>query len=151
MQNKKVKPSAVMKGMRFYTVEDLAEILPLTKLGVRDYLRKDKIPAVKVGVRWFVSEKNLSDFLLCKSIRDMPDDRIVDTVNKMVELAFNDYIDNKIVPLIKDVIRESEQERVKINLKKVTENNKQFSGRIAENLKRRTEKVKKDFEIVKKT
>jgi len=33
MRNKKVKPSAVMKGMRFYTVEDLAEILPLTKLG----------------------------------------------------------------------------------------------------------------------
>jgi len=79
----------------------------------------------------------------------MPDDRLVDTVNKMVELAFNTYIDNKIVPLIKDVIRESEQERAKVNLKKVKENNKQFSGRIGEQLKRREKDTKKEFEKAK--
>jgi len=129
MENKKVVPSKIMGKLRFFTVEDLTKILPLTKLGVREYLRRGRIPAVKVGLRWFVSEKSLSDFLLCKTIRDMPDDRLVDVVNKMVEIAFNDYIDNKIVPLIKDVIRES-------NIKKEKE---QFPERIAERLQRREE------------
>ena len=156
MENKKVMPSKVMGKLRFFTVEDLTKILPLTKLGVRDYLKKGKIPAVKVGLRWYVSEKNLSNFLLCKGIRDMPDDLLVNTVNKMVELAFNNYIDDKIVPLIKDVIRESEQERAKINLKKVDQDNVKMTefhdgdSAIMKERFKKTQKIRKDFEITKK-
>jgi len=125
MENKKIMPSKVMGKLRFFTVEDLTKILPLTKLGIRDYLRRGKIKAVKVGTRWFVSEKNLSDFLLCKTIRDLSDDRLVETVNKMVELLFNEYIDNHLVPCIKDVIRELNEKGEKV-----------IPERIADRLKR---------------
>ena len=128
MKNKKVMPSKIMGKLRFFTVEDLTGILPLTKLGIRDYLRRGKIKAVKVGTRWFVSEKNLSDFLLCKTIRDLSDDKLVETVNKMVELLFNEYVDTRLVPLVKDVIRELKEkgqevipEKIANRLKKTAE------------------------------
>ncbi len=122
---KKIMPSKTMKGIKFYNVENLSDILDISKGAVRDYLRKEKIVSVKVGQRFWVSEKNLSDFLLCATIRDLPDDRLVETVNKMVELLFNKYIDNHLVPCIKDVLRELNEKGEKV-----------IPERIADRLKR---------------
>ena len=130
---KKIMPTKTMKGIKFYTVENLSEILDISKGGVRDYLRKEKIASIKVGQRFWVSEKNLSDFLLCATIRDLPDKKLVETVNKMVELVFNEYIDSHLVPCIKDVIRELNERGQKV-----------IPEEIANRLKRNAE-IRKDL------
>ena len=118
---KKVNPSRIMKGIKFYTVEDLSAILQISCQSVRAYLRKGKIGSVKVQQRFWVSEKNLSDFLLVTTIRDLPDKKLIETVNKMVELVFNEYIDNNLVPLVKDVIRELNEEKKEVIPEKLAE------------------------------
>lgn len=46
-----------------YSVEDLVEMLNLSDRSIRLYLREGKIKARKIGLRWFVTEKNLEEFL----------------------------------------------------------------------------------------
>jgi len=48
---------------KFYLVDDLVKILPITSLTIREYLRKGKIKGRKIGRLWYVSEKNLEAFL----------------------------------------------------------------------------------------
>ena len=47
----------------YYTVKDLVNILSLTELTIRDYLRSGKLKGHKPGMFWYVSEKNLRLFL----------------------------------------------------------------------------------------
>lgn len=48
---------------KFYLVDDLVKILPITSLTIREYLRKGKIKGRKIGRLWYVSEENLGAFL----------------------------------------------------------------------------------------
>ena len=61
--NKNIYSSRKIKGISFFTTDQLVEILDLSMLTVRKYLKKDKIKAVKVGQRWYISSKNLDKFL----------------------------------------------------------------------------------------
>ena len=83
--NKKIIPKKIMRGMKFFNVPDLTEILGLAPLAVRDYLRKGKIKAVKIGKRWWVSDKNLNAFLNAGAIFDKPDKVILDTISEGVK------------------------------------------------------------------
>jgi PTS system nitrogen regulatory IIA component len=49
------------------TPEDAAELLQLSKYTVKDYARKGKIPAKKVGTVWRFSRKSLLDWLSASS------------------------------------------------------------------------------------
>lgn len=61
---KKINPSRRIRGISFFTVDDLEKILNLKKRSIRKYLSTGKIPgAVKVGRRFYVSNKNLDKFL----------------------------------------------------------------------------------------
>ena len=83
--NKEIKPDKVMRGIKFYSVEDLSEILGISGYAVRDYLRKGKITAVKVGARWWISQKNLDNFFNAGSIFDKPEKVILDTIQEGLE------------------------------------------------------------------
>jgi len=48
---------------RYYSVEELSKVLPLTKLTIRAYLRKGRIKGQKIGKLWFVPKNNLEQFL----------------------------------------------------------------------------------------
>ncbi|MBA7623327.1 hypothetical protein ES703_30722 [subsurface metagenome] len=91
----KIVPKKTMKGIRFYNVSDLAKILNITEFSARVYLRQNKIPGVKVGRKWYIRERSLNDFLLCKGIRNMPDDEMVEMINKAVEIKFIFRVDRK--------------------------------------------------------
>ena len=52
---------------KLYSVKDLQEILPITPLTIREYIRKGKITGHKIGKNWFVSRENLEAFLEGKS------------------------------------------------------------------------------------
>ncbi len=62
-QKKNIHPSRKIRGISFFTTDQLVKILDLSMLTVRRYLKKEKIKAVKVGQRWYVSSKNLDKFL----------------------------------------------------------------------------------------
>lgn len=47
----------------YYTVKDLVNLLSLTELTIRDYLRKGKLKGNKAGMFWYVSKKDLRSFL----------------------------------------------------------------------------------------
>jgi len=47
----------------YYTVKDLVELLSLTEITIRDYLRSGKLKGNKAGHFWYVSGRNLKLFL----------------------------------------------------------------------------------------
>jgi hypothetical protein len=152
----KIVPKKVMKGIRFYNVSDLAKVLAITEYSARVYLRKGKIPGVKVGRKWFIRERSLNDFLLCKGIRNMPDNEMVEMINKAVGIKFSEWT-KKAIPLMQKIVTEflikKEKEKFKVNIKKVEEKDKQLMAIIPKkamkDLKRRETEIKKDFEKVK--
>ena len=109
-------PSKNIRGTKFFITEDLVKILKLTPGSVRDYLRKGKIESVKVGLRWYVSEKNLNNFLLCENIRKLPDDKIIEMVNRAVEIKYKEWTDEaipKMQKIVADFLLKKEKERDK--------------------------------------
>ena len=153
---RKVDPSKIVRGVKFYSVEDLTKILELTPGAVRDYLRKAKIGALKIGLRWWVSEKSLSSFLMCKGIRNLPDSEMLNMINKAVEIKYREWT-KRSIPIIQKVVEdllvEKEKEKFNKNIKKVEEKNKQLMmiipKKAMKDLKRREAEVKKEFEKVK--
>jgi len=50
-------------GEVYYSVKDLVNLLSLTDLTIRNYLRRKKLKGQKVGKFWYVSKENLKTFL----------------------------------------------------------------------------------------
>ena len=81
-----VKPSKKIRGIIFYTVDDLVKILGLTKLTVRKYLYTGKIEgAIKVGKRYYVSSRNLDRWLNKGSVFSRPDKYILKLIEETVK------------------------------------------------------------------
>ena len=49
--------------MTIYTLDELAELLKVTKRTLYNYVRSGKLEAVKVGREWRVTEDQLKHFL----------------------------------------------------------------------------------------
>ena len=59
-----IKAKRIVRGIKFFTSEDISRILGLSILSARLYLKSGKIPgAFKIGRRWFVSNRNLDKWL----------------------------------------------------------------------------------------
>ena len=48
-----------MADLKVYTLEEVCDILKVTKRTVYSYIKADKLHAVKMGKYWRVSEENL--------------------------------------------------------------------------------------------
>lgn len=49
--------------LKVYTLEEIAELLHITRRTLYTYVKEGKLKAVKVGKYWRVTEKNLEEFL----------------------------------------------------------------------------------------
>ena len=49
-----------------YTLNEVAEILKVTRRTIYNYVKAGKIPATKVGHQWRVTEQALKEFLQVK-------------------------------------------------------------------------------------
>ena len=49
--------------MKVYTIEELVEVLQVTRRTIYNYLKEGKLKAVKMGKYWRVTEKQLEEFL----------------------------------------------------------------------------------------
>ena len=50
-------------GLKVYTLDEVAEILKVTKRTIYNYIHAGKLPAVKVGRYWRVSHENLQNLI----------------------------------------------------------------------------------------
>ena len=46
-----------------YTINDLMEILKVTRRTLQDYIKKGKIKAFKMGNEWRITRQSLEDFI----------------------------------------------------------------------------------------
>ena len=51
------------KPIRVYTLDEVAEVLKITRRTLYTYVKEGKLKAVKIGREWRVSEDALQDFL----------------------------------------------------------------------------------------
>lgn len=58
-----------------YTIKELEEILGVQPETIRDFLVQKKIPFIKVGKGYLISEWDLEDFLQPKNIKVQSDDQ----------------------------------------------------------------------------
>ncbi|GAH17228.1 unnamed protein product, partial [marine sediment metagenome] len=59
-----IKSKRTVRGIKFFSSEDVSRILGLSIISARLYLKDGKIPGgIKIGRRWFVSNRNLDKWL----------------------------------------------------------------------------------------
>ena len=52
-----------MTEIKVYTLDEVADILKVTKRTLYNYVKAGKLPAVKMGKYWRVSEESLQSFI----------------------------------------------------------------------------------------
>ncbi|MBQ8000371.1 MAG: helix-turn-helix domain-containing protein [Ruminococcus sp.] len=52
-----------MKEIKVYSLEEVADILKITRRTLYTYVKEGKLHAVKIGKYWRVSEQDLQDFI----------------------------------------------------------------------------------------
>ncbi len=62
-----------MADIRVYTLEEVSDILRITKRTLYSYIKSGKLHAVKVGKYWRVSEQNLQDFISTGTSQEPPE------------------------------------------------------------------------------
>jgi len=51
-----------MGELRVYTIEEVMDVLKVTKRTLYNYIKADQIKAFKVGKEWRITEESLRDF-----------------------------------------------------------------------------------------
>lgn len=52
-----------MAEMKIYTLDEISEILHISRKTLYSYIKEGKLKAVKVGRSWRITAKNLEEFL----------------------------------------------------------------------------------------
>lgn len=52
-----------MAEMKVYTIDEIVELLHVTRRTVYNYIKEGKLRAVKIGKYWRVTQKALEEFL----------------------------------------------------------------------------------------
>lgn len=146
----RMPPTKVFQGKKYFIVEDLVKILDLSSLTVREYLKKGKIKAIKVGMRYYVAEQELIKFL--NGGRFTKPDEFAKQVNEAIRRTFEanvEWLAYRVKELIiKDLTANIIEQLKKADQINVRSTEFETKEKTAERIKK-TEKVKKDFEEVK--
>ena len=52
-----------MTELRVYTIDEVVDLLHVTKRSIYSYIKDGKLKAVKIGKYWRVTQENLEEFL----------------------------------------------------------------------------------------
>ena len=55
--------AAVIEGIKFYTIQETAEVLNVTPQTVRAYIKRGKLKGQRIGRPILITESNLKEFL----------------------------------------------------------------------------------------
>ncbi len=146
----RMPPTKVFQGKKYFVVEDLVKILSLTPLSVRTYLSSGKIKSIKVGMRYYVAEKDLIDFL--NGGRFTKPDEFASQVNEAIRRTFEanvEWLAFRVKELIiKDLTANIIEQLKKADQINVRSTEFEPKEKTAERIQK-TEKVKKDFQEAK--
>lgn len=53
----------IIRGIKMYNAEEVAEILGIHKTTVITYIKKGNLPGVKLGAYYMVTEENMMNFV----------------------------------------------------------------------------------------
>ena len=148
-----IKAKRIFKGLKFYDVKSVAKILDITPGVVRDYLRRKRIKAVKIGLKWWVSEKSINAFLGGGSFWDQSNDKIMDSINTAIKMTFEANV-SWLAYKVKELIIEDITKSINKNLKKIDKDNVKSTEFISDNVTKKrvelTEAIKKDYAEAKR-
>jgi len=65
-----------MLSEKFYLVEDLIDILPLSKQTIQVYIRTGKLPGRRIGKFYYVSQTSLKNFLRGRDKKIIEEEKI---------------------------------------------------------------------------
>ncbi|MBA7610602.1 hypothetical protein ES703_17814 [subsurface metagenome] len=141
-----IKAKRIFKGLKFYDVLNVAKILDITPGVVRQYLREKRIKAVKIGLKWWISEKSINAFLGGGSFWDQSNDKIMDSINQAIKSTFEEnvpWLAHKVKELIIDDLTKNFRE----NLAEINQiaGMPEVANKIMEDRKK---KLKKEFQKV---
>ncbi|MBA7657496.1 hypothetical protein ES703_65434 [subsurface metagenome] len=146
----RMPPTKIFQGKKYFIVEDLVKILSLTPLSVRTYLSSGKIKSIKVGMRYYVAEKDLIDFL--DGGRFTKPDEFASQVNEAIRRTFEanvEWLAHRVKELIiTDLTKNITEKLIKVDQINVRSTEFGSKEKTAERI-RKTEVIKKDFEKVK--
>ena len=57
-----------MADIKVYTLKEVADIIKVTRRTLYNYIKDNKLKAVKIGKHWRVSEQSLQEFLTVGTI-----------------------------------------------------------------------------------
>jgi len=52
-----------MNGIKYFLVEDLVDMLPISIQAIRNYVRTGKIHGIKIGRSYYISNASINEFL----------------------------------------------------------------------------------------
>jgi len=147
-----------------FDLKDVARILGVSYITASKLCRDNEIKSTKIGQKVYVERRDLNEYMDTGDIFQKPQKVILDTINQAVKEATEKNIGQineaiqltfiKNIPFlahkVKELIIKDLTKIMTERFKQIDENNKQFSGRIAEQLKGREKVIKKDFEETKK-
>lgn len=55
--------ATIIEGIKFYTIQETAEVLNVTPQTVRAYIKQGKLKGQRIGRPILITEKNLKEFL----------------------------------------------------------------------------------------
>lgn len=55
--------ATVIEDLKFYTVQETAELLEVTPQTVRAYIKRGRLEAIRIGRPLLITENNLKEFL----------------------------------------------------------------------------------------
>jgi len=76
--------------LRLFSVDDLHEMLGISKMTIRAYLREGKLQGRKMGVKWFVTEESLRKYF-DEPNKDRADDKSIRDKKYIVQ-GINDLV-----------------------------------------------------------
>jgi len=86
-----IKYKRIVRGIKFFTSEDVSRILGLSILSARLYLKDGKIPGgIKIGRRWYISNRNLDkwlsgSFIFTKTQAELIEEKLVKNTEATLE------------------------------------------------------------------
>jgi len=89
------KPSKVIGNIKFYDTEQLSKILGTTKYTVQKYFRENKFPKVKIAKKYYLSKKDLSEFMREGKIERLSYNLDKDMISRNSLEFFENYLKTK--------------------------------------------------------
>jgi len=84
-----------IEGIDFYNVNQLSEILKTTKYTIRKYFREGKFPPVRVAGNYYLSKKDLSEFMREGKIERLSYNLDKDMISRNSLEFFENYLKTK--------------------------------------------------------